>query len=125
LDMLESYPEAGTPVLHWYSGSQRELDRAIKIGCWFSVGPAMLRSARGRALVARMPRERTLTESDGPFAQIEGAPVFPWQVDQAIAGLSEVWEMPKEHVDRRLNENFRTLTATHSGNVVTTISSER
>ena len=68
IDRLEGCPEAGTPVLHWFSGSLRDLDRAVDLGSWFSVGPAMLRTEKGRALAARMPRERMLTESDGPFA---------------------------------------------------------
>jgi len=50
LDYIEKFPAAGTPILHWSSGSFRELDRAIKLGCWFSVGPAMLASEKGRAL---------------------------------------------------------------------------
>lgn len=74
LDYIEKFPDAGTPILHWFSGGFRDLDRAIKLGCWFSVGPAMLASKNGRTLAARMPRERVLTESDGPFAHINGEP---------------------------------------------------
>ena len=48
----------------------RELSRAVDMGCWFSVGPAMLHGEKGRQLVLKMPRDRVLTESDGPFAQI-------------------------------------------------------
>src|ERR1700693_5301866 len=72
LDCLERYPDAGTAVLHWFSGSTRNLGRANELGCWFSVGPAMLRSRKGRDLAVQMPRERILTESDGPFANVEG-----------------------------------------------------
>jgi TatD DNase family protein len=111
VEMLEKYPEAGTPILHWYSGSQRDLSRAIKLGCWFSVGPAMLRSERGRALITAMPRERILTESDGPFAEIDGVAIHPWQIAGAIAGLSEIWETPEDCVDRTLKENLRRLSA--------------
>jgi TatD DNase family protein len=50
LDQLESKPGAGTPILHWFSGTLRELDRATNLGCWFSVGPAMLNTEKGRAL---------------------------------------------------------------------------
>jgi len=42
LDALEAFPNAGTAVLHWFSGSARDLDRAVSLGCWFSVGPGML-----------------------------------------------------------------------------------
>ena len=69
LDRLQAYRDAGIPVLHWFSGPRRDLECAIELGCWFSVGPAMLRSRTGRALAALMPRDRVLTESDGPFAQ--------------------------------------------------------
>jgi TatD DNase family protein len=70
LDALEAHPKAGTAILHWFSGSQRELKRAIDLGCWFSVGPAMNRRQRGRSLVERMPHDRVLPESDGPFVQV-------------------------------------------------------
>src|ERR1700679_1017988 len=30
-----------------------DLDRAVSLGCWFSVGPAMLAGERGQALAAR------------------------------------------------------------------------
>src|SRR3546814_2903790 len=58
LDAIESIRDAGTPILHWFSGTGRQLDRAIDLGCWFSVGPAMLRTEKGRQLAARMPRDR-------------------------------------------------------------------
>jgi len=77
LDALEAYPKAGTPILHWFSGTARELDRAVRLGCWFSVGPPMLASSKGRALAAAMPKERMLTETDSPFTQVRGAPLMP------------------------------------------------
>ncbi len=113
LDYLEKDPEAGTPVLHWFSGSFRELERAINLGCWFSIGPAMLASEKGRALAARMPRERVLTESDGPFAQLNGEAVMPWHVQDAIGGLSQIWSLPPEEVHRNINRNLRNLVSKH------------
>jgi len=111
LDYLEKEPNAGTPVLHWFSGTLSDLDRAAKMGCWFSVGPAMLVSSKGRGLATRIPRERILTESDGPFAQIDGAPVRPWQVDLALKSLSDLWSAPVEEVQETLITNLRNLLA--------------
>jgi len=51
LDELEGHRAAGTPILHWFAGSGRELERAISLDCWFSVGLLMLRAAKGRARV--------------------------------------------------------------------------
>jgi TatD DNase family protein len=111
LDRVAAFPGAGTFVLHWFSGSARDLDRAARLGCWFSVGPAMLRGERGRALAARMPRERVLTESDGPFAQLDGSPALPWEVDGGVSELSRIWSLPRERVDQMLLDNLRKLLA--------------
>lgn len=48
----------------------RELERAVALGCWFSVGPAMLAAEKARGLARAMPKERVLTETDGPFAKL-------------------------------------------------------
>lgn len=109
LDYIEKFPDAGTPILHWFSGSFRDLDRAIKLGCWFSVGPAMLASKNGRTLAARMPLERVLTESDGPFAHINGEPVKPWHVETAIYGLSTIWSLTREEVKQKILSNLQAL----------------
>ena len=109
LEALEAHPGAGTPILHWFSGTQRELARAVDLDCWFSVGPAMLASEKGRALAAKMPRDRVLTETDGPFAQLEGRAALPWDAERAITLLTDVWAEPEAAVRERLAANLRRL----------------
>jgi len=58
LDHLERFPGAGTAVLHWLSCGVSELERAIALNCWFSVGPTMLMSKKGNDLVSRNPMAR-------------------------------------------------------------------
>jgi TatD DNase family protein len=111
LDALARHPGAGTPILHWFSGSARELARAVDAGCWFSVGPAMLASAKGRSLAGAMPRDRLLSETDGPFAQIDGRPAFPWHCEAAVRGLSELWGEPMDRVQLQLADNLRSLSS--------------
>lgn len=111
LDRLELFPQAGTPILHWFSGSIRDLDRAIRLGCWFSVGPAMLQSDRGRSIVERLPRGRVLTETDGPFAQIKGKPLMPWQVESATLELSKIWSLPVNEVVDIMRRNLTNLSS--------------
>lgn len=114
LDRLADVPGAGTPILHWFSGKRSELARAIDGGCWFSVGVAMLSSKSGRALAAEMPRDRILTESDGPFAQVSGRSVNPWDVGVAIEALADVWGDDPESVEQALDSNLRRLIARSS-----------
>ena len=107
LDHLESHPGAGLPVLHWFSGTAGELQRAIELGCWFSVGPAMLRGEKGRRLASSMPVNRVLTESDGPLARRRGKPLMPWDVHGAEVVLGKLFNLPVSEVQRQLSLNFR------------------
>jgi TatD DNase family protein len=110
LECLASSDDAGVPVLHWFSGSQRELQRAIDQGCWFSVGPAMLNGERGRGLAAKMPRDRILTESDGPFAQVEGRALYPWDAARTEPILADLWGISEDEVRDQLMSNLKRLT---------------
>jgi TatD DNase family protein len=67
----------------------------------------MLRGERSRAILARMPTDRVLTESDGPFAKLDGSPVLPWQVDRGVSELRGVWSLPRERVDQIILDNLR------------------
>lgn len=109
LQRLAAKPDAGTPILHWFSGTTAELRRSIDIGCWFSVGPAMLAGSKGRALAAIMPKDRVLTESDGPFAQLGGRAILPWEVERAEAVLGEVWGETPEDAASQVRQNFQDL----------------
>jgi TatD DNase family protein len=97
----------GTVILHWFSGTARELERAADAGCWFSVNPAMFRSRSGTELVKRMPSERVLTETDGPFVKTEARPCRPTDCVEALRGLGTTWAVPAADAAHRVAENFR------------------
>ncbi|MGB5086733.1 MAG: Qat anti-phage system TatD family nuclease QatD [Methylocystis silviterrae] len=109
LDTLAAHPGAGLPILHWFSGTPRELAQAVELGCWFSIGPAMLAGEKGRALAARMPRDRILTETDGPFAQLDGRAALPWDAEQAVVALAELWGESVPKVRAQIGVNLRHL----------------
>ncbi|MEE2565133.1 Qat anti-phage system TatD family nuclease QatD [Hyphobacterium marinum] len=106
LDVLETEPLAGLPILHWFTGTKRQIDRAVERGCWFSVGPAMLSSERGRKAVATMPMERVLPETDGPFGEANGITLMPWQAMDIVPELSRLWRMNMTEVYRQIANNF-------------------
>lgn len=68
LDLLERHStlQRNACVFHWFSGTSDELQRAIGAGCFFSVGPRMLATKRGRAYAKAIPAERLLLETDEP-----------------------------------------------------------
>lgn len=59
-------------ILHWFSGTSDELQRAMRLGCYFSVNARMLESKRGRAYVQAIPAGQLLLETDEPAE--EGMP---------------------------------------------------
>lgn len=109
LSILLDHPGFGTAVLHWFTGTAPELKAATDQGCWFSIGPAAFSSASGRALAKKMPRDRVVPESDGPFAQFNGASVMPWSSDDTARLLAQAWELSLDQVRLRLESNSRQL----------------
>ena len=96
----------GTYILHWYSGSVRALRRALSNGAYVSVNPAMVRSKQSMALMGHVPRERVLTETDGPFVSVEDRPARPEDVSLAIRGLGDLWNVNAEVARGLVYDNF-------------------
>jgi TatD DNase family protein len=69
----------------------------------------MLNGEKGRKLVSMMPVERVLTESDGPFAQLDNKPIKPTMVGVAETALGSIWNLSQVAVGERLLKNFRDL----------------
>lgn len=122
IDALDRHPRAGTAILHWFSGTKSELARAVELGCWFSVGPAMLRSARGRELAAAMPPDRILTETDAPFARGGNQPLMPWQAYDCLGDVESVLGLKRGTMALKVQSNMRRLatTALHGTRAPTT-----
>ena len=99
----------GTVVLHWFSGSRRELYAGLQAGYYFSVNSAMVKSEKGRRLVREIPSERLLTETDGPFVEVEGRPAVPSDVGSIIDGIAQVWEVDRTVVASTILANLRTV----------------
>jgi TatD DNase family protein len=111
VELLATTKHSSVPVLHWFSGGMNDLETACRIGCWFSVGPAMLQGDKGRELVARMPFDRVLPETDGPFTLVNGVQLMPWDAWSIRGALSELWRMSIDEVGVQLRNNLERLLA--------------
>lgn len=109
LDILEQEPLAGRTVLHWFTGTEREVLRAAEMGCWFSVGFPMFQSEAGRNRVKRMPIDRILPETDGPFGVKDEKPLFPWEANAVIVPLQETLNISAVEIETQIASNFRRL----------------
>ena len=109
LERLNQYPKAGIPILHWFLATKKQVSKAIDLGCYFSIGPAMLTSARARKVIHWLPIDRVLLETDGPFAKVDGKILFPSNVVSVIEYLSNEWGESREGVLKKLSNNLRNL----------------
>ena len=114
VELLAISKGAGIPVLHWFSGSMADLQTAIRIGCWFSVGPAMIAGAKGKVLLSKMPFDRVLPETDGPFTSVNGKPLMPWDAWLICPILAEVWQRPVDEVRTQLESNLCRLLSSYA-----------
>lgn len=115
LDRLDRFDQIKAPVLHWFSGSRPQLERAIARGCWFSVGPAMLAGGKGRDLVADMPDDKVVLETDGPFGQVRRQALNPWDITAAVRPIADIWKVTEREAQQRVEANERALLAPIAG----------
>lgn len=105
LDMLLEYG-VGPVVFHWYSGPLTILDQIVERGDYFSINTAMVGSKNGQRIVERIPRERLLTETDGPFIIVDKRPSVPADVCLIQEILATSWCETVEDVRARLSQNL-------------------
>jgi TatD DNase family protein len=106
------YP--GRIILHWFSGSSRDLNKAISSGFYFSVGPAMVRSKNGLSLLSAMPKDHVLTETDGPFVQVSERPAKPRDVAIVVEAIAEVWGTSTSETMSAISRNFDSVVSTET-----------
>lgn len=108
LEILEE-KERSPVVFHWYSGSLNILDRALALGHFFSINPAMVNNPKGKRIIEALSPDRVLTESDGPFVKINGREVVPSDVAIVEDYLAAAWHMSRFEVSMKIKSNFLTL----------------
>lgn len=102
-------PDRGRVVMHWFTGSASDARRAADLGCYFSINSEMLKSAKNRALIKQLPVDRILTETDGPFVQIDGTPVRPRAVMDTVMHLASVMGMSSGDMGSQVLRNLSAL----------------
>ncbi len=98
-------------VMHWFSGTSNELSRAIRSGCWLSVGERMLATRRGREYARQVPQDRLLLETDLPGAPATelGADGLLASLERAEAALAQVRGMGPDELREALAANAAAL----------------
>ncbi len=105
LEVLERGPSPGI-ILHWWLGDARQTQRAVESGCYFSVNAS---SSRRKDMLARIPPDRLLTETDHPFGDRQSRPQRPGNVDVVEAAIGSLHSMKSDEVRQLMWSNLRQL----------------
>lgn len=99
----------GRAILHWFSGTAKQLEVAVAAGFYFSINTSMLVSKSGDLLVRAIPMDKVLTETDGPFIKLGKRPATPPDTGLAVESLARVWSIDAAEAKQRIADNLRGL----------------
>ena len=108
LQIIEKYEGECVPILHWFTGSVKDTEKALELGCWFSVNPKMCFTASGKKVIGCIPLDRVLPETDAPFAHKDGVPYMPWDIT-VTSYMAKENNMAVDEMNLMLHRNLEAL----------------
>lgn len=108
LELLKKY-KIENVIFHWYSGSAKLIDSIIESGYFFSINPSMINSENGRTIISKIPIEKLLMESDGPFIQLNQKTVYPWDLNVVLNYISTSKQISIQMAEKQIQINFQSL----------------
>ena len=99
-------------IIHWYSGDIKTLDKFIELGCYFTISVDLGYSKLSEEILARIPIDKLLVETDGPTALewVNGDYGYPKVIIDVINNVSKRKEISAHRLLRILDENLFQLT---------------
>lgn len=101
----------GKVILHWYSGSLRELEIALSYGFYFSINSAMTQSKNGLNIIKNIPLDRLLLESDSPFIGVNKESKVPYDVGIVVKQLAILNKCGSDILEQKIKNNFGRILA--------------
>ncbi len=115
--ILSEYPQA-KPIIHWYDGPENTFQEFIHRGYHFTFGNETIRSSFLQKLLAQVPLNKLLLETDNPSSE-------PWLIKQykehgspntsinlinrVYTETAEILHIPEEKLRCQIEKNFRKI----------------
>lgn len=108
LDVLAEYG-VGPVVFHWFTGTSAIMKKVLEAGHYIGVNPAMTASETGHSVMGSCPRDRVITETDGPYAKCGNVTCRPRDVAIVLRCLAAHWQVKQDIAEATVDANFRRL----------------
>jgi TatD DNase family protein len=95
-------------VFHWHKAAEDVTRGIVDAGYYVSVTPEVVYRERDRALVAAVPLDSLLVETDAPWpyrGEFEGLPSGPWLAGRVAEEVAKIKQLPVDDVMFALSEN--------------------
>jgi TatD DNase family protein len=103
LDMLEAFPQRGA-ILHWFLADGGQVDRAVRLGCYFSANAAMSDDQ-----LRQIPADRLLPETDFPSSRRRTGASLPGDTRVLEDRLCSLLEMERTELRHGFYRNLRAI----------------
>lgn len=110
LDILQHFP--GKVILHWYSGNDCDLEKALERGYYFSINHQMVQSNHGQHIISKLPLNRLLIESDAPFSKGLRSNYSYDYIHTIYDYLKSSYELSESRIDELFRDNFKRILMT-------------
>lgn len=101
VDLVERRQHPGA-ILHWFLGATDDVARAVRAGAYFSVSTGM-----NEDLIAAIPRDRILTETDFPARQVRA--LAPGATSSAEDVVGRIWRTSQNETRYQLWTNLKSV----------------
>ncbi len=110
LELLEKY-QIGHSIIHWYSGPLNLIERYLSIGSYFSIGAELFFSEHITNLLAAIPDDRILTETDNPggYRWLTKQTGMPYLIGKVVGAISGRIKLTVPETKELVCHNFETL----------------
>jgi TatD DNase family protein len=95
-------------VFHWHKAPGDVTRAIVDAGYFVSVAPEVVYRERDREMVAAVPLESLLVESDAPWrytGEFEGLPSGPWFAGRVAEEVAKIKRLPADDVIHQLSAN--------------------
>lgn len=97
----------GNIIMHWFTGTDSELQESIENGYYFSINEKMINSNKRRLIIKKIPIEMLLLESDAPFLKNDKLNYSVEFMDNIILELARIYSVDKLTMEEQLKINFK------------------
>jgi TatD DNase family protein len=104
---------------HWLKAPNEVIDEIVSEGYYVSVTPEVCYRERDKRLVMKVPVDRLLFETDGPwqhggpFARKETSPLLLKEISRSVSNITNI---PLEDLNRKISNNTNRLYSNFAGN---------